>query len=134
MQLMELTEFERISLTERFEGLRERLRRVEGLMHPLNALECDLDAFEALIEALPHIVLGRERVVVRYAARTGGADAPMPDGVGVDVVRTTIPPIAKAGRGRGWKGSGEPSRSAMEAAERGADPALDAMAAVGEKA
>lgn len=99
----EISEYDRIQRIERFEGLRERLRRLESLLHPLHAAECDLDGFESLIEAFPLVMRGSERVRVRYASGgAGAADAPMPAGLEAEIIRKKVPPVAKPGRGRGW--------------------------------
>lgn len=63
-----------------YETLRIRLREVEMLMHPAKAGVVDLKALAFIVEALKAVDAGER----------------MPG-------KPNVPPVAKPGRGRGWK-------------------------------
>lgn len=90
---------------EVYEGLRVRLRHVEGLMHPARAHLVDMKALAFIVDALAAVDAG-ERM------------PPKPN----------APPVAKPGRGRGFKAV---VLTAEEQAELDAtEAALDAEEAV----
>jgi hypothetical protein len=116
-----VTEPRPIELIERMGRLRMRLERVcERGMHHNLADQIDLDGLEAAVEAVEAVLRGdrvslltSQKVAAIEAAAVAEAEGRAP----VTLVRSQKPPVAKPGRGRGFRASPKvPAEGETEAA------------------
>jgi hypothetical protein len=94
---------------DRYGGLKARLERLTERMHPALADGCDLEGLEAVADALERVALHGDRIEVTSAQRVAAERRAAEAAVAVEaspapqLVVKQRPPVARPGRGRGFR-------------------------------